>query len=69
MSPALIGRGCAEISQPILSFWVCEKSDGVRVLMLIAFNGAAGRQDIFLVCTDISYLAHIDRSLILSARS
>jgi hypothetical protein len=31
------------------SFWVCEKSDGVRVLMLIAWNDHQQKQDIFLV--------------------
>jgi hypothetical protein len=31
------------------SFWVCEKSDGVRVLVVILYNGLANTQDIFLV--------------------
>lgn len=30
-------------------FWVCEKSDGQRVLVVIVLHGAAGRQDVFLV--------------------
>ncbi|PWN29023.1 DNA ligase/mRNA capping enzyme [Jaminaea rosea] len=30
-------------------FWVCEKSDGQRVLVLIVLHGATGRQDVFLV--------------------
>ncbi|KAJ9092600.1 hypothetical protein QFC20_007307 [Naganishia adeliensis] len=31
------------------NFWVCEKSDGVRVLMLIAWNDHEQKQDIFLI--------------------
>ncbi len=31
------------------SFWVCEKSDGIRVLVLILFNSVAQTQDVFLV--------------------
>ncbi len=30
------------------SYWVCEKSDGVRVLMLIVAVGPA--QEVYLVC-------------------
>ncbi|CED82595.1 mrna guanylyltransferase [Phaffia rhodozyma] len=30
-------------------FWVCEKSDGVRVLVLIAWNKIKGAQDVFLI--------------------
>lgn len=55
----LILSSKAKLSLSILSFWVCEKSDGVRVLMLIAYNGAVGRQDIFLVCTSVSCLAQL----------
>ncbi|KAJ9127586.1 hypothetical protein QFC24_000995 [Naganishia onofrii] len=31
------------------NFWVCEKSDGVRVMMLIAWNSAENRQQVFLI--------------------
>ncbi|KAG7528157.1 hypothetical protein FFLO_06376 [Filobasidium floriforme] len=31
------------------NFWVCEKTDGVRVLLLIVWNGLSGRQETFLV--------------------
>ena len=31
------------------SFWVCEKTDGVRVLLLIVWNGLVGQQETFLV--------------------
>lgn len=31
------------------SFWVCEKSDGIRVLVLVLFNKEAGKQDVFMV--------------------
>lgn len=30
-------------------FWVCEKSDGVRVLVFIVVNGASGEQEVWLV--------------------
>lgn len=33
-----------------MDFWVCEKSDGVRVLVFIVINGATGRQEVWLVC-------------------
>lgn len=31
------------------SFWVCEKSDGQRVLMLIVLNKKDGRQEVYLI--------------------
>lgn len=31
------------------SFWVCEKSDGIRVLLLIATNQATGDQSVYIV--------------------
>ncbi|KAL7423126.1 Dcp1p-Dcp2p decapping enzyme complex alpha subunit [Cryptotrichosporon argae] len=30
-------------------FWVCEKSDGVRVLLLVLFNGSTGNQEVWLI--------------------
>lgn len=33
-----------------MNFWVCEKSDGVRLLILIIWNEMLGQQDVFLVC-------------------
>lgn len=32
-----------------LDFWVCEKSDGVRVLIFIVMNGNLGQQETWLV--------------------
>ena len=32
-----------------MDFWVCEKSDGVRVLVLIVMNGMSGSQEVWLV--------------------
>lgn len=32
-----------------MDFWVCEKSDGVRVLVFIVMNAALGRQETWLV--------------------
>lgn len=32
-----------------MDFWVCEKSDGVRVLVFIVMNGAVGVQETWLV--------------------
>ena len=41
---------------PFDSFWVCEKTDGVRVLLLILWNAVGGEQDTFLVSmTSISH--------------
>lgn len=37
------------VSHHHYSFWVCEKTDGVRVLLLIVWNGLLGRQESFLV--------------------
>lgn len=31
------------------SFWVCEKSDGVRVLLFVVMNGMTGSQEVWLV--------------------
>lgn len=31
------------------SYWVCEKTDGVRVLLLVVWNEAMQKQDAFLV--------------------
>lgn len=36
---------------PCFSFWVCEKSDGVRVLLLVLTNPATGEQTTFIVST------------------
>lgn len=36
------------------SFWVCEKSDGVRVLLFVVMNGASGGQECWLVRRHIS---------------
>jgi mRNA guanylyltransferase len=30
-------------------FWVCEKSDGVRVLVFVVMNGMTGNQEVWLV--------------------
>lgn len=30
-------------------FWVCEKSDGQRVLVLVVLNGGTGQQEVFLI--------------------
>ncbi len=32
-----------------LDFWVCEKSDGVRILVFIVMNGMSGNQEVWLV--------------------
>lgn len=32
-----------------LDFWVCEKSDGVRVLVFIVMNNLVGQQEVWLV--------------------
>lgn len=32
-----------------MDFWVCEKSDGVRVLVFIVMNGMSGNQEVWLV--------------------
>lgn len=32
-----------------MDFWVCEKSDGVRVLVFIVMNGQLGQQEAWLV--------------------
>jgi mRNA guanylyltransferase len=32
-----------------MNFWVCEKSDGVRLLILVVMNHNEGLQDVFLV--------------------
>lgn len=32
-----------------LDFWVCEKSDGVRILVFIVMNGMSGKQEVWLV--------------------
>ena len=42
-------RRCTHALCALSSFWVCEKSDGQRVLVLIAINKATGRQEVFLV--------------------
>jgi len=34
-----------------MDFWVCEKSDGVRVLVFIVMNGGSGQQETWLVST------------------
>ncbi|WWC61360.1 uncharacterized protein I303_103941 [Kwoniella dejecticola CBS 10117] len=31
------------------NFWVCEKSDGVRILVLIVVNGMTGNQEVWLI--------------------
>jgi hypothetical protein len=33
------------------SFWVCEKSDGLRVLLIIVHRGTTGDQEVWLVST------------------
>lgn len=42
-----------------LSFWVCEKSDGVRVLFLIVINFETEDQDVFLVSRFVQFTATI----------
>ena len=37
-----------------MDFWVCEKSDGVRVLIFIVMNTALGRQETWLVSLPIT---------------
>lgn len=37
------------------NFWVCEKSDGIRVLVLIAWNALKNEQDTFLVSSCSMY--------------
>jgi mRNA guanylyltransferase len=32
-----------------MDFWVCEKSDGVRVLVFVIMNGMTGEQEVWLV--------------------
>ncbi len=32
-----------------MDFWVCEKSDGVRVLVFIVMNGQTNNQEVWLV--------------------
>ena len=32
-----------------MNFWVCEKSDGVRLLIFVVMNGQSGLQEVFLV--------------------
>jgi len=32
-----------------LDFWVCEKSDGIRILVFIVMNGMSGNQEVWLV--------------------
>ena len=32
-----------------MDFWVCEKSDGVRLLVFIVMNGVTGNQEVWLV--------------------
>lgn len=31
------------------NFWVCEKSDGVRLLVFVVMNGMSGAQEVWLV--------------------
>ena len=47
-----------------MDFWVCEKSDGVRVLVFIVMNGATGNQEVWLVshaCGSKWLMGQIDR--------
>jgi hypothetical protein len=37
------------VSRKYYSFWVCEKTDGVRVMLLILWNAMQWKQDLFLV--------------------
>jgi mRNA guanylyltransferase len=37
-----------------MDFWVCEKSDGVRVLVFIVMNGMSGNQEVWLVSPRVS---------------
>lgn len=39
----------AHMINAVVSFWVCEKSDGVRVLFLIVTDSETLNQTIFLV--------------------
>jgi mRNA guanylyltransferase len=39
-----------------MDFWVCEKSDGVRVLLYVVLNPSTGEQEVWLVC--ISSFSH-----------
>lgn len=32
-----------------MDFWVCEKTDGVRVLLFVVFNQQSGSQEVYLV--------------------
>ncbi|KAL1411190.1 Dcp1p-Dcp2p decapping enzyme complex alpha subunit [Vanrija albida] len=32
-----------------MDFWVCEKTDGVRVLLFVVFNGQTGSQEVYLI--------------------
>jgi mRNA guanylyltransferase len=34
-----------------MDFWVCEKSDGVRLLIFVVMNGMTGEQEVWLVST------------------
>lgn len=36
-----------------VSFWVCEKSDGLRVLLLIVVPPATNIQEVYLVCVSL----------------
>ncbi|GMK55809.1 hypothetical protein CspeluHIS016_0208650 [Cutaneotrichosporon spelunceum] len=42
-----------------LDFWVCEKSDGVRVLLFIVYNGMSANQEVWLIDRKQRYF-HID---------
>ena len=46
---AWTARTCHSPYVSVHSFWVCEKSDGQRVLMLIVLNKSKGEQEVYLI--------------------
>ena len=40
---------CNTLQPRSLSYWVCEKSDGIRLLFLVATDHASGSQSVYIV--------------------
>ena len=46
-----------------LSYWVCEKSDGIRVLLLVATEQGSGGQSVYIVSSVRVRLSRVSISL------
>lgn len=44
-----------------MNFWVCEKSDGVRVLVFVVMNGGTGEQEVWLVSLSVGSGGSVER--------